>query len=101
MRELASACTYHPPFPCPQDLCERHERGVLHKHQRALHKYGLMRRQMLSAAAQSREPQAVEQLESRMVEVQGCPLFCWLRVGEEHGTPCGAGLENECQRLSL
>ncbi|XP_049644610.1 sorting nexin-8 [Suncus etruscus] len=51
-----------------RDLCERHERGVLHKHQRALHKYGLMRRQMLSAAAQSREPQAVEQLESRMVE---------------------------------
>ncbi|XP_055984458.1 sorting nexin-8 isoform X2 [Sorex fumeus] len=51
-----------------RDLCERHERGVLHKHQRALHRYGLMRRQMLSAAVQSREPQSVEQLESHIVE---------------------------------
>lgn len=51
-----------------KDLCERHEKGVLHKHQRALHKYSLMRRQMMSAAAQSREPEAVEQLESRIVE---------------------------------
>lgn len=53
---------------CPQDLCERHEKGVLHKQQRALHKYSLMKRQV-SAAAQSREPEAVEQLESRIVEV--------------------------------
>ncbi|XP_066868907.1 sorting nexin-8 isoform X2 [Kogia breviceps] len=51
-----------------KDLCERHEKGVLHKHQRALHKYSLMKRQMMSAAAQSREPQSVEQLESRIVE---------------------------------
>lgn len=51
-----------------QDLCERHEKGVLHKHQRALHKYGLMKRQMMSAA-HSREPESVEQLESRIVEV--------------------------------
>ncbi|ELV11017.1 Sorting nexin-8 [Tupaia chinensis] len=50
-----------------KDLCERHEKGVLHKHQRALHKYSLMRRQM-SAAVQSREPESVEQLESRIVE---------------------------------
>ncbi|KAM7143624.1 sorting nexin-8 isoform 2-T2 [Molossus nigricans] len=50
-----------------KDLCERHEKGVLHKHQRALHKYGLMKRQM-SAAVHSREPEAVEQLESRIVE---------------------------------
>uniref|UniRef100_A0A8C2LLN2 Sorting nexin 8 n=1 Tax=Cricetulus griseus TaxID=10029 RepID=A0A8C2LLN2_CRIGR len=49
------------------DLCERHEKGVLHKHQRALHKYGLMKRQMMSAA-HSREPESVEQLESRIVE---------------------------------
>lgn len=55
--------------PSPQDLCERHEKGVLHKHQRALHKYSLMKRQMLSAAVQSREPESVEQLESRIVEV--------------------------------
>ncbi|XP_040845900.1 sorting nexin-8 [Ochotona curzoniae] len=50
-----------------RDLCERHEKGVLHKQQRALHKYSLMKRQV-SAAAQSREPEAVEQLESRIVE---------------------------------
>ncbi|XP_037671154.1 sorting nexin-8 isoform X2 [Choloepus didactylus] len=49
------------------DLCERHEKGVLHKHQRALHKYGLMKGQMMSAV-QSREPEAVEQLESRILE---------------------------------
>ncbi|XP_030788844.1 sorting nexin-8 isoform X1 [Rhinopithecus roxellana] len=51
-----------------KDLCERHEKGVLHKHQRALHKYSLMKRQMMSAAAQNREPESVEQLESRIVE---------------------------------
>ncbi|XP_019843073.2 sorting nexin-8 isoform X1 [Bos indicus] len=51
-----------------KDLCERHEKGVLHKHQRALHKYSLMKRQMVSAAVQSREPESVEQLESRIVE---------------------------------
>lgn len=56
------------PLPA-QDLCERHEKGVLHKHQRALHKYSLMKRQMMSAAVQSREPDSVEQLESRIVEV--------------------------------
>lgn len=54
--------------PSLQDLCERHEKGVLHKHQRALHKYGLMKRQMMSAA-HGREPESVEQLESRIVEV--------------------------------
>ncbi|OWK11172.1 SNX8 [Cervus elaphus hippelaphus] len=53
-----------------KDLCERHEKGVLHKHQRALHKYSLMKRQMMSATAQSREPESVEQLESRIVEVR-------------------------------
>nr|KAF6448927.1 sorting nexin 8 [Rousettus aegyptiacus] len=50
-----------------KDLCERHEKGVLHKHQRALHKYSLMRRQM-SAAVHSQQPEAVQQLESRIVE---------------------------------
>lgn len=50
-----------------RDLCERHEKGVLHKHQRALHKYTLMKRQM-SAAVHGREPESVEQLESRIVE---------------------------------
>lgn len=50
-----------------KDLCERHEKGVLHKHQRALHKYSLMKRQM-SAAVHSHEPESVEQLESRIME---------------------------------
>lgn len=58
------------PAPRPQDLCERHEKGVLHKHQRALHKYSLMKRQMVSAAVQSREPESMEQLESRIVQVR-------------------------------
>uniref|UniRef100_A0A2K5RY12 PX domain-containing protein n=1 Tax=Cebus imitator TaxID=2715852 RepID=A0A2K5RY12_CEBIM len=51
-----------------KDLCERREKGVLHKHQRALHKYSLMTRQMMSAAVQNREPESLEQLESRIVE---------------------------------
>ncbi|XP_040123294.1 sorting nexin-8 isoform X3 [Oryx dammah] len=51
-----------------KDLCERHEKGVLHKHQRALHKYSLMKRQMVSATAQSREPESVERLEARIEE---------------------------------
>ncbi|XP_045680660.1 sorting nexin-8 isoform X2 [Phyllostomus hastatus] len=50
-----------------KDLCERHEKGVLHRHQRALRKYSLMKRQM-SAAAHGPEPESVEQLESRIVE---------------------------------
>ncbi|XP_075383714.1 sorting nexin-8 isoform X3 [Tenrec ecaudatus] len=50
-----------------KDLCERHEKGVLHRHQRALHRHSLTKRQVLGAA-QSREPEAVEQLESRIVE---------------------------------
>lgn len=52
-----------------QDLCERHEKGVLHEHQRALHKYGVMKRQMMSATVQPKEPASVEQLESRIVQV--------------------------------
>lgn len=51
-----------------KDLCERHEKGVLHKHQRALHKYSMMKKQMMSATVQNREPESVEQLESRIVE---------------------------------
>lgn len=68
--------------PSLQDLCERHEKGVLHKHQRALHKYGLMKRQMISAA-HGREPGSVEQLESRIVEVsnrQATAGSCGLHV---------------------
>ncbi|XP_073071045.1 sorting nexin-8 isoform X4 [Manis javanica] len=60
-----------------KDLCERHEKGVLHRHQRALHKYSLMKRQMMRAAVQSCEPEAVEQLETRIVEWARCKgAFC-------------------------
>ncbi|KAG2456215.1 SNX8 protein, partial [Polypterus senegalus] len=52
-----------------KDLCERHEKGVLHEHHRALQKYSLMKRQMLSATVQSKEPVSVEQLESRIVQM--------------------------------
>ncbi|XP_073070356.1 sorting nexin-8-like [Manis javanica] len=51
-----------------KDLCERHEKGMLHRHQRALHKYSLMKRQMMHAAVQSCEPKDVEQLEIHIVE---------------------------------
>lgn len=87
----------------PQDLCERHEKGVLHKHQRALHKYSLMKRQMMSATVQSREPDSVEQLESRIVEVVlargvggggvgGLGLPRWAGLRARPGGPPGAGL---------
>uniref|UniRef100_A0A3Q2QUL7 Sorting nexin 8a n=1 Tax=Fundulus heteroclitus TaxID=8078 RepID=A0A3Q2QUL7_FUNHE len=51
-----------------RDLCERHEKGVLHEHQRALQKYSVMKRQMMSATVQSKEQASVEQLESRIVQ---------------------------------
>ncbi|XP_034567737.1 sorting nexin-8a isoform X2 [Notolabrus celidotus] len=51
-----------------RDLCERHEKGVLHEHQRALHKYGMMKRQMMTATVQPKEQASVEQLESRIVQ---------------------------------
>lgn len=51
-----------------RDLCERHEKGVLHEHQKALQKYSVMKRQMMSAAVQSKEQVSVEQLESRIVQ---------------------------------
>lgn len=60
-----------------KDLCERHEKGVLHKHQRALHKYSMMKKQMMSATVQNKEPESVEQLESRIVEVGRV----WSRMG--------------------
>ncbi|XP_051995855.1 sorting nexin-8-like isoform X2 [Xyrauchen texanus] len=51
-----------------RDLCERHEKGVLQEHQRALQKYGIMKRQMLSSTVQPKEQLSVEQLESRIVQ---------------------------------
>nr|XP_060641808.1 sorting nexin-8 [Anolis sagrei ordinatus] len=62
-----------------KDLCERHEKGVLHKHQRALHKYSMMKRQMMSASVQNKEPESVEQLESRIVEQENAILTMELR----------------------
>ncbi|KAJ7305943.1 hypothetical protein JRQ81_010309 [Phrynocephalus forsythii] len=62
-----------------KDLCERHEKGVLHKHQRALHKYSMMKRQMMNATAQNKEPESVEQLESRIVEQENAILTMELR----------------------
>ena len=79
----------------PQDLCERHEKGVLHKHQRALHKYSLMKRQMMSATVQSREPDSVEQLESRIVEVvlaRGVGEGAWAAWVCPAGLGCAPGL---------
>ncbi|KAJ8389663.1 hypothetical protein AAFF_G00115390 [Aldrovandia affinis] len=51
-----------------KDLCERHEKGVLHDHQRALQKYSVMKRQMMTATVQPKEQVSVEQLESRIVQ---------------------------------
>uniref|UniRef100_A0A8C5UIF9 Sorting nexin-8 n=1 Tax=Malurus cyaneus samueli TaxID=2593467 RepID=A0A8C5UIF9_9PASS len=62
-----------------KDLCERHEKGVLHKHQRALHKYSMMKKQMMSATVQNKEPESVEQLESRIVEQENAIITMELR----------------------
>ncbi|XP_057716874.1 sorting nexin-8a [Corythoichthys intestinalis] len=62
-----------------RDLCERHEKGVLHEHQRALHKYGVMKRQMMSATAQPKEQNSVEQLESRIVQQENAIQVMELR----------------------
>ena len=42
---------------------------MLHEHQRALQKYSVMKRQMMSATVQPKEQVSVEQLESRIVQV--------------------------------
>ncbi|XP_075035648.1 sorting nexin-8 [Mixophyes fleayi] len=62
-----------------KDLCERHEKGVLHKHQKALHKYSLMKKQMISATVQNKESESVEQLESRIVEAKNAIIVMELR----------------------
>lgn len=58
-----------------QDLCERHEKGVLHEHQKALQKYSVIKRQVMSAAVQTKEQVSVEQLESRIVQVSSLPFM--------------------------
>lgn len=67
-----------------QDLCERHEKGVLHEHQRALHKYGMMKRQMMSATVQPKEQASVEQLESRIVQVVNLFVSLFPCLGSQH-----------------
>ncbi|KAG9349822.1 hypothetical protein JZ751_026175 [Albula glossodonta] len=62
-----------------KDLCERHEKGVLHEHQRALQKYSVMRRQMMSATVQPKEQVSVEQLESRIVQQENAIMTMELR----------------------
>ncbi|XP_078521099.1 sorting nexin-8 [Lissotriton helveticus] len=62
-----------------KDLCERHEKGVLHKHQKALHTYSIMKKQMISATVQNKEPESVEQLESRIVAQENAILTMELR----------------------
>ncbi|KAG7491968.1 hypothetical protein MATL_G00009580 [Megalops atlanticus] len=62
-----------------KDLCERHEKGVLHEHQRALQKYSVMKRQMMSATVQPKEQVSVEQLESRIVQQENAILTMELR----------------------
>ncbi|XP_051877238.1 sorting nexin-8a isoform X4 [Pristis pectinata] len=62
-----------------KDLCERHEKGVLHEHQRALQKYTSMKRQMMSVTVQSKEQISVEQLESRIMQQENTILTMELR----------------------
>ncbi|XP_043567747.1 sorting nexin-8-like [Chiloscyllium plagiosum] len=62
-----------------KDLCERHEKGVLHEHQRALQKYSSMKRQMMSVTVQNKEQISVEQLESRIVQQENTILTMELR----------------------
>eukprot|EP00058_Branchiostoma_floridae_P009928 XP_002595416.1 hypothetical protein BRAFLDRAFT_119029 [Branchiostoma floridae] len=52
-----------------KDLCDRHEKGVLSDHQRALQKMGQMKKRKMSATIQGKEQTAlVEQLEARIIE---------------------------------
>ncbi|XP_064631538.1 sorting nexin-8-like isoform X2 [Lineus longissimus] len=51
-----------------RDLCERHEKGVLNDHQRALQKMGQYKKKKMSATVGSTESAAVEQLEQRILQ---------------------------------
>jgi len=50
-----------------QELCERHEKGVLKDHQNSLHKMQQIKKRQIAAQAKGQE-QAVDQLESKIVE---------------------------------
>ncbi|GAB1607628.1 sorting nexin-8-like [Argonauta hians] len=51
-----------------RDLCDRHEKGVLHDHQRALQKMGQYKRRMMSATVGTAETGPVEQLEQKILQ---------------------------------
>ena len=54
-----------------QDLCDRHEKGVLKDHQSALAKMGNIKKKKMSATIRGSEHVGeVEQLESRIIEVR-------------------------------
>ena len=50
-----------------QELCERHEKGVLKDHQNSLQKMQQIKKRQIAAQAKGQE-QAVDQLESKIVE---------------------------------
>ncbi|KAK3580705.1 hypothetical protein CHS0354_005709 [Potamilus streckersoni] len=54
-----------------RDLCERHEKGVLQDHQRAIQKMGQYKKKRMSATVQSSEVGTVEQLEQKILEQEG------------------------------
>lgn len=49
-----------------QDLCDRHERGVLKEHHYALKKYGAMKTKRMAATITNMEQQGVDRMESRI-----------------------------------
>ncbi|KAK7112126.1 sorting nexin-8-like isoform X2 [Littorina saxatilis] len=55
-----------------RDLCERHEKGLLNEHQRAIQKMGQYKKKKMSATVQTGAGEgAVEQLEQRILEQEG------------------------------
>ncbi|XP_007941209.1 sorting nexin-8 [Orycteropus afer afer] len=62
-----------------KDLCQRQEKCVLHRHQRALHKYSLTKRQATSVA-QGAEPESADRLESRIMEQENAIQTLELRT---------------------
>ncbi|KAK3089854.1 hypothetical protein FSP39_007091 [Pinctada imbricata] len=51
-----------------RDLCERHEKGVLSDHQRAIAKMGQYKKKKMSATVSTSEVGAVEQLEQKILQ---------------------------------
>ncbi|XP_076460047.1 sorting nexin-8-like [Babylonia areolata] len=55
-----------------KDLCDRHEKGLLNEHQRAIQKMGQYKKKKMSATVQTGAGEgAVEQLEQRILEQEG------------------------------